>query len=130
MDVRARVLVVDDGTGGLSRALGDALVGHEVEVVSDAIEAIYAIDAAPFDVIFCDLRGDVPGPELWAYLSLDRTHDARRIVFVATEPLTAEALEFLERVPNPCVELPFDSEALHMLAVRRARSTPPDRARV
>jgi hypothetical protein len=46
---------------------------------------------------------------------------ARRIVFVASRPPRPEAQAFLARVPNVCVELPFDdAEALDLLAVRRA----------
>ncbi len=133
MNRRARVLVVDDGEGLLSTALRDALVEHEVHVAHDAIEAIYRLDGegGPFDLIFCDLaRGDLPGPELWAYLSLHRANDARRIVFVASGPLLPETQIFLERVPNVCVELPLDSEALHMLAVRRASPPPGSLSRV
>jgi len=127
------VLVVDDGEGMLSTALRDALVHHEVLVARNAIEAIYRLDGEgrPFDLIFCDLaRGDLPGPELWAYLSLHRAQEARRIVFVASGPLRPETQMFLEEVPNVCIELPLDSESLHMLAVRRASPPPGSLSRV
>lgn len=42
------------------------------------------------------------------------------MVFVASGPLRAETRAFLSEVPNLCVELPFDAEAIDMLAVRRA----------
>lgn len=119
---RAHVLVVDPPQGTLSLALESALVRHELEFTRDAFDAIYRIDRAahPHDLIFCDLaRGDLPGPELWAYLSLSRKSAARRMVFVASAPLRPETRAFLRQVPNLCVELPVDPEAFDALARRR-----------
>ena len=119
---RARILVVDHPQGALSLTLEHALARHDVEAARDAFDAIYRIDCAahPHDLIFCDLaRGDLPGPELWAYLSLSRKSAAGRIVFVASAPLTLETKAFLARVPNLCVELPVDPEAFDALARRR-----------
>lgn len=104
-----RVLVVDDEAHHLSDALSEFLVGHEVDVACDAFDAIYRLDCAtePYAVIFCDLAcGELPGPELWAYLSLTRSEAARRTVFVASGPLRQEAREFMARTRNPLVELP------------------------
>jgi hypothetical protein len=120
---RARILVVDCPQGSLSGALDPALARHQVDFARDAFDTIYRIDCAvrPYDVIFIDLaRGELPGPELWAYLSISRKSAARRMVFVASEPLNPETRAFLASVPNVCVELPLEAEALHMLAVRRA----------
>jgi CheY-like chemotaxis protein len=120
---RARILVVDPPQGTLSLALDTALARHEVDRSRDAVDAIYRLDSAarPYDLIFCDLaRGDVPGAELWAYLSLGRRDAAERIVFVASAPLQSESKAFLARVPNLCVQLPVDPEAFDALASRRA----------
>lgn len=120
----ARVLVVDDREGTLSRALTGVLACHEVERARDAVEAIHRIDCAahrPFDLIFCDLvRGDLPGPELWAYLSQNRKMAAKSIVFVASRPLKPKMRAFLATLPNVCVELPLNRTALDMLAIRHA----------
>ncbi len=109
--VSARVLIVDDREGTLSRALSAALAGHEVETAHDPVDAIYRIDCVSrreWDCIFCDLaRGDLPGPELWGYLSIQRKRMARRIVFVSSAPLSDKARAFLANVPNPCVALPL-----------------------
>lgn len=122
--INARVLLVDDREGTLCRALSGALARHEVERAHDAVEAIHRIDCAehrPFDAIFCDLvRGDLPGPDLWAYLSRARKSAAKSIVFVASRPLKPEMRAFLAKLPNVCVELPLDVAALDMLAIRRA----------
>ena len=120
----ARVLLVDDHDGHLARWLRPALAGHEVEEALDVVDAIYKIDCdgRPFDVILCDLvRGDVPGPELWSYLSITRPQAAKRIVFVASGPLSIEARAFIARVPNICIEQPIDADGLDALAARRAR---------
>jgi CheY-like chemotaxis protein len=120
---RARILVVDYPQGTLSVALDPALVRHAVDLAQDAADAIYRIDcsARPYDLIFCDLTcGDLTGPELWAHLSLSRKSAASRMVFVASRPLKRETRAFLGRVPNICVQPPFDTDALDMLAVRRA----------
>jgi CheY-like chemotaxis protein len=119
---RARILVIDDARGTLSNALDGALSHHNVDFAGDAFDAIYRIDRAarPYDMIFCDLAsGDVPGPELWAYLSLSRKSAASRMVFVASAALSLEATAFLERVPNLCFELPVDPDAFDALARRR-----------
>jgi len=120
---RARILVVDQPQATLSHALEAAVARHDVDFARDAFDAIYRIDRAhrPYDVVLCDLaRGDVPGPELWAYLSISRRDAAERMVFVASGSLGSEARAFLARVPNLCIELPVDPEAFDALARRRA----------
>ncbi len=121
---RARVLFVDDSQCTLSFAFRRMLNRHDVDVAQDAFEAIYRIDCAPhpYDVILCDLaRGDLPGPELWAYLSLGRKHAAERMVFVASAPLPPETHAFVARIPNPCIDLPTDLDAFEAMVARRAR---------
>jgi hypothetical protein len=120
---RAQILVADCPQGTLSVALGPALARHTVDFARDAFDTLYRIDCAarPYDLLFCDLsRGDLTGPELWAYLSISRKNEAKRMVFVTSGPLRPETLAFLTSIPNVCVELPLEAEALHMLAVRRA----------
>jgi hypothetical protein len=95
---------------------------HDVELAHDAFDAIYRVDCAAqaHDLILCDLaRGDLAGPELWAYLSITRRDAAERMIFVASTPLQSEAAAFLGRVSNLCVELPVDADGLDALARRR-----------
>jgi CheY-like chemotaxis protein len=120
---RARVLVVDDPKRALSAALDRALLRHQVDAAHSALDAIYRIDCArlPYDVVLCDVvRGDLPGPELWAFLSINRKRAAERMVFVASTPLAPEARAFLDRVANPCVWLPTDAGAFDAFVGRRA----------
>lgn len=131
-DRRGRVLVVDNSDRSVVRGLEQGLIGHEVEVARDAFDAIYRIDCVgrPHDVIFCDLASDsLPGPELWAFLGLSRASAAERMVFVASSILRPEARAFLEGIPNLCVELPADGEAVHALINRRSRLVRPTLAR-
>lgn len=112
---------MDDSKRTLSASLCSELSHHEVEVARDAFDAIYRIDCAvrPYDAIFCDLAGeDLPGPELWAFLSLTRGAAARRMVFVASGPLHAETRKFLGSVPNPCIHLQRSPGVLDRLALR------------
>lgn len=114
---------MDNPDKTLSGAIRQALSNHDVEVARDAFDAIYRIDCADrsYDAIFCDLaRGDLPGPELWAYLSLTRGTAAARMVFVASAPLRPETKTFLRCIPNPCVDFPLDAEVLDTLAARHA----------
>jgi hypothetical protein len=114
---------VDDPKRALSAALEGALLRHQVDAAQSALDAIYRIDCAlrPYDVVLCDLvRGDLPGPELWAFLSISRKRAAERMVFVASTPLAPGAMEFLDRVPNPCVWLPTDAGAFDAFVSRRA----------
>jgi DNA-binding NtrC family response regulator len=126
----ARILIVDDPHGGLTRNLRPLLSRHRVEVARDAVDVIYQLDCAdrPYDLIFCDLaRGDVPGPELWAYLSLSRGEAAKRMVFVASGPLAPSAAAFLARVPNARLALPASAHELVALTDRRRTSAWPMR---
>lgn len=109
MNRPARVLVVDDRRGVLSRALGAVVAGHEIEIAPDAVEAIHRIDCAvrPHDVIFCAVEGgDLTGPELRAYLAIGRIRAAQRLVFVALRPPGPELRALLQGFENPYVELP------------------------
>jgi hypothetical protein len=131
-DRRARVLVVDNAEGTLSSWLAEGLARHDVEFARDAFDAIHRIDDAgrPHDVIFCDLASKaLPGPELWAYLALVRAPAAERMVFVASTPLPSETTAFVQCIPNPCVDLPVDAEALDALVSRRAGRSGPALAR-
>jgi hypothetical protein len=123
-----RILIVDDPQGSLSRCLRPFLSRHRVDVARDAFDAIYQVDCAdrPYDIIFCDLaHGDVPGPELWAYLSISRGDSAERVVFVTSGLLSPSANAFLTRVPNPCISLPPSADVLDALADRPVPSAWP-----
>jgi hypothetical protein len=133
-DRRARVLVVNNAEGDLSSWLAEGLALHEVELARDAVDAIDRIGSKctrrPHDVIFCDLASkDRAAAVLWAYLALLRPPVAERMVFVASAPLPSETAAFVKCIPNACVDLPVDAEALDALVNRRAGGKGPALAR-
>jgi DNA-binding NtrC family response regulator len=123
---QARVLIVENSRQTLARALQSALIRHEVQVARGAFDALNRIDCegSPYEVVFCDLSdracNDLAAPELWASLSLRRATVARRMVFLASGRLSSKASAFLDRIPDPCVALPIDAEAIDALVNRRA----------
>ncbi|HEY2515465.1 MAG TPA: hypothetical protein VGI39_31575 [Polyangiaceae bacterium] len=126
MHTRALKVLVVGPHPALLRALHERDEPVEVEIARDAFDAIDRIDcaSAPYSAIFCDIdRADLPGPELWAYLSISRADAAARMVFVASAPPSLATQAFLDRVPNACVHLPEDVEAIPAL-VERAMSRP------
>ena len=108
--VSSRVLVVDDADGPLSVGLAPSLARYAVDFARDPVSVLHHIDWAtvPHALIFCDMtRGDIPGPELWAYLSIRRRDAADRLAFVASTRLRPPALAFLSLVPNVRLALPL-----------------------
>ena len=123
MRIRPLKALVVGSHPSLLCALEDRAHAYDVDVAKDAFDAIYPLDsgASPYDVIFCDInRDDLPGPELWAYLSVSRPEAAASMVFVASTPPPLEVQAFLERVPNPCVYLPEDVGSIEMLVRQRS----------
>jgi PAS domain S-box-containing protein len=119
---RARVLVVDDESMVVSvvaRFLGD---DHEIVPALSARQAHDLISRGPkFDVILCDLMmPHMTGMELHALLSRTRPEQANRMVFMTAGAFTPRARMFLESVPNPRLEKPFDPQVLRVLVQRLA----------
>jgi CheY-like chemotaxis protein len=121
---RLRVLVVDD-----ERSIGTSLKillrdDHDVEAVTRAADALERLSGgAAYDVILCDLMM----PEMSGMAFYDAVHAlwpalAPRVVFLTGGAFTAASRDFLERVPNPRLEKPFETRRLYevMHAVRTA----------
>jgi PAS domain S-box-containing protein len=108
---RGRVLVVDDdplvGTA-LHRALAR---DHELVVLTSAREARERIAGGErFDAILCDLMmPDVTGMDLHRTLAAQAPDQAERMVLITGGAFTPSAVRFLDEVPNPRVEKPFDA---------------------
>ncbi len=107
---RARLLVVDD-----DRMIGDVLgrlleTEHDVEVLQSARAAAAKIAAGErFDVILCDLMmPDRTGMELHEELARDAPEQADRMIFLTGGAFTPRAQAFLDTVPNPRLDKPFD----------------------
>ena len=114
---RHRLLIVDDEervAHGLERALS-----HDYDLVlalgGQQATEVLARDR-DFDVILCDLMmPDFGGADLFALLEKRWPQLAERVVFMTGGAFTAATTEFLERVTNPRLDKPFDSERLRAI---------------
>lgn len=114
---RGRVLVVDD-EAAVGRAVRRVLVAeHDVDVVTGAREALRRIAGGErFDVIVCDLMmPEMSGMDLHAELTMVAPDQAERMIMLTGGAFTARASQFLDTVPNPRVEKPFDAANLRAL---------------
>jgi signal transduction histidine kinase len=114
---RGRVLVVDDDAI-VGRAVARVLErDNEVVALDDPAEALRRITAhEQFDVVLCDLMmPEMTGMELYDRVRETAPEQAERVVFLTGGVFTAESRAFLERVPNACVEKPFQSDQLRAI---------------
>ena len=118
------VLVVDDEVI-LGRSVKRMLArDYEVAVATSAREALDLFAAGKrFDVILCDVMMPVmTGMDLFDELRRSIPDQAGRMVFVTGGAFTERARKFLDEVPNPRLEKPFDNAALRsMVADQVAR---------
>ena len=117
---RGRLLIVDDDVlvgVGLRRLLGRE---HDVTLATSGEQGLDLLRAGPaFDVILCDLMlPDMTGMGLHAEVRRSMPGQAERFVFMTGGAFTQSARTFLETVPNPRFDKPFQSEAVRSL-IRR-----------
>lgn len=114
---RPRILVVDDER--LIRSTLRRLLKHDNEVVcaESAARALKILEDNPsFDLVLCDLMmPDKTGMDLYDDLTRTQPGVAERIVFITGGAFTERARRFLEDVPNPHLEKPFEVEQLRRL---------------
>jgi signal transduction histidine kinase len=107
---RARILVVDDEVA-IGRALMRSLARfHDVSILTSGAEALARIASGErFDVILSDLMmPEVTGMEIYEELSRIAPDQAKRMAFLTGGAFTERARLFLDGVPNPRIEKPFD----------------------
>jgi PAS domain S-box-containing protein len=114
---RKRVLVVDDEvqlTSVLRRVLGRQ---HEVVSVHSGREALELLARDDgFDIVFCDLMmGDLTGMDVYEVLSERQPELLSRFVFMTGGGFTERARAFLQTVPLPRIEKPFEPGTLRAL---------------
>jgi len=120
-DVRGRVLVIDDDPA-LVNAIGLVLgEDHEVEVCTSARRALDRLDAGErYDAIVCDvMMPEMSGADFHSALVRLRPELAPEIIFLTGGAFTLQAREFLDRVTNPRLDKPFDSDCLRELVNRQ-----------
>ena len=120
---RGRVLVVDDevmiGTA-IRRTLSSE---HDVTPLTSAREALDRILADErYDVVLCDLMMPVmSGMELYDELVKAAPEQAKRVIFLTGGAFTPKGQAFLDQVPNPRLDKPFDNQALRAIVRDRVR---------
>jgi PAS domain S-box-containing protein len=127
---RGRVLIVDDDSN-VAKTLGMLLEPeHEVRVLTKAKHALdLLIGGAEFDVIFCDLMmPEMTGMDLHRLLVEAVPAQAERIVFMTGGAFTEAAQDFLNRVPNTCLEKPFAQSELDDITRKKLASIDPVRS--
>lgn len=112
-----RLLVIDDDAlvaGTLRRVL--ARYG-EVVVAHSGREGLHALRDGPrFDVVLCDLMmPEISGMDLFESLEDEDPELTTRFVFMTGGAFTERARAFLERVPNPRLDKPFEAADIHAL---------------
>ncbi|NRD53422.1 PAS domain S-box protein [Corallococcus exiguus] len=126
---RGRVLVVDDEPA-VGRVLQRLLRGHDVEVATSGRQALERMSQAPgFDAVLCDvMMPDLAGRDVYEAVRRDHPGLERRFVFVSGGAFTAGARDFLEHIPNPLLEKPFDEARVRGAVEELVRHGPPDAA--
>jgi signal transduction histidine kinase len=120
---RGRVLVVDDEPMIATAIRRTLSLEHDVVLSSAAATALQRInEGEEFDVILCDLMmPQMTGMELYDELVRTAPAQANRVVFLSGGAFTAAARAFLDDVPNPHLEKPFDTRQLLALVNDRTR---------
>jgi signal transduction histidine kinase len=122
---RARVLLVDDEAimrRAVQRAIGPL---HDVTTVASGHEALELIaGGVRFDVIFCDLTmPGMTGIELFATITDVAPEQAGAIAFLTGGAFSEGSRAFLESLPNPILEKPFEpAQLLALIADHAARA--------
>jgi signal transduction histidine kinase len=120
---RGRVLVIDDEPMIATAIRRTLSLEHDVVLSSAAATALQRInEGEEFDVILCDLMmPQMTGMELYDELVRSAPSQADRVVFLSGGAFTAAARAFLDDVPNPHLEKPFDTRQLLALVNDRTR---------
>jgi signal transduction histidine kinase len=111
------ILVVDDDPM-VSKAVRRLCRGHEVTTADGGGEALATLDdpTRSFDLVLCDLMmPEVDGVAVFEAISARWPELRERVVFMTGGAFTPRARAFLDQVPNPRLQKPFDAEALQAI---------------
>jgi len=117
---RRRILVVDDDAQ-VGKALRRILEPeHQVEVAEGGRIALERLRAgAGWDLVLCDvMMPDMSGELLFEALGREAPHLLPKVAFITGGAFTDEARAFLDRVPNPRLDKPFQAHELRALVWR------------
>jgi PAS domain S-box-containing protein len=117
---RGHLLIIDDEPTVI-RVIERTLASqHDITSTSSAAHALARIAAGDrFDVILCDLMmPQMTGIDLHNELRKVASDQAERMIFLTGGAFTPRGRAFLDDVPNPRVDKPFDPRALLALVNR------------
>ncbi|MBI5478249.1 MAG: response regulator, partial [Deltaproteobacteria bacterium] len=111
---RGRILVIDDEPMVLAAVRRAMMPEHEVVTEANASAALHRLRAGDrFDLIICDLMmPQVSGMDLYEELQATAPGLLDRLVFLTGGAFTPRAREFLDSVPSPRMEKPFEGPQL------------------
>lgn len=111
-----RVLIIDDDPL-VASSLRRLLASREVQIADSGRRGIEMLrENDKFEVVLCDLMmPEVSGMDVYETIFEERPDLAERFIFMTGGAFTERARAFLERVPNPKLEKPFDGKTLRML---------------
>jgi CheY-like chemotaxis protein len=114
-EVKGNILVVDDEVH-IGKALRRMLSPmHDVTVTTSGLEAKRLLDqeTPPYDLVLCDLiMPDCSGIDLHGWLRERQPRLAEGMIFMTGGAFTQRARTFVSRVPNHCLEKPFNPKEL------------------
>jgi CheY-like chemotaxis protein/two-component sensor histidine kinase len=113
---KGRVLVVDDEPM-LCATIERVLNEHEVVTTTSAKDAVRRlVQGDRFDIILSDIMmPEMTGMDFHRELSRVAPEQAVKMIFMTGGAFSADAADFLQRVPNPSIEKPFKPKALRDL---------------
>lgn len=115
---RGRVLVIDDEplvSRAIRRVLGRH---HDIDIVDNGRAGFERIAERPdhYDVILCDLlMPEMTGMELYRELLTQAPGEVNKMVFLTGAAAADRAHAFLDEVPNPKLDKPFEPSMLREL---------------
>jgi PAS domain S-box-containing protein len=123
--LRGRVLVIDDDPSmgkAIALVLGEE---HDVDVFTSARAALAELQAGvSYDAVVCDvMMPEMSGVDFHAELSNTHLALSKEVIFLTGGAFTVRARDFLDRVPNPRLDKPFDSERFRALVNRQMSRT-------
>jgi CheY-like chemotaxis protein len=104
----ARILLIDDEPGFVN-PLAQLLCrdGYSVETAVDGQRALAKLQAAPYDLLLCDLRmPELDGPALYALLTQQSSHRCPHVIFLTGDTLGPASRTFLEQCGQPWLSKP------------------------
>lgn len=118
-EVSLRILIIDDEEP-VRTVLGHLLQNHNITAVDSGRNAIEQLTTdAHWDVILCDIMmPDLTGVAVYDHVLSTHPELAERFVFITGGTFTELTTTFLESIPNPVLNKPFQRSALLQLLAR------------